>query len=603
MRFLGVMCLISLLGLSACGRMRMADFGSPNVSVSIVGPGTSPSATPSPTPSPTPNPNFGLPAKKIEVLVGDDAPVFRTFDLSGAETGVEMAVTNTSTLPPGLAFNASNGTITGIPTVAGLYTVEVCFRVGGVVTNTCANVVYSILEETAIALTDQRPSTIPNGLCSSLAGIGSLADPIRITTASDLNTCVRNYPKAAFRLMLDIDIGATFPADTFAPLPFFYGNFDGNFHTISNWDWNIITSGVVWPAVGGTTNLHFNGLFRAIGMRAVVKNLTLNDLNLNTGLVDNTASPTYSSSNGFLAGFLRGGVVINVSVMNSTFQCSRACGGLVGNVVNPVISNPFPADVSSIDRNGYLNRVRVGTVNLNSNAEWSYLGGVVGQYNPPFRISQAQTTGLSMLSGNGVGGIAGSNLWGGATSASATDDSRMWLDRCSSLGSISDYSPTNDADFMGGLIGLMRGSETITDSYSRMTLTSSQNDTGQGGLVGSIEVGLRNEKHAIIAHSYFAGTLTGPNTGGVMGEILGGNFTSWSGPYTGANGLHLVRTKAKSSAFGVIGTNAAGINLVNNSTQVFTLQADWETAANFTGWLTSIWSFPLGIYPDHVPPP
>ena len=567
----------------------MADFEGRNILVSISVPGASQSATP----TPTPNPNFGMPVKKIEVLVGDDAPVFRAFDLSGAETGVEMSVTNLASLPPGLTSNAGNGTITGTPTTAGQYTVEVCFQVGGTVTNTCANLVYSILEETAIALADQRPSATPDGLCTSATGLGSLLDPIRITTAIDLDTCVRNYPKAAFCLMADIDIGAVFPADTFAPLPFFYGNFNGDNHTISNWDWNIITSGVMWPGATGP-NLHFNGLFRAIGMRGVVKNLTLNDFQLNTGLED--VAP-YSSTNGFLAGFLRGGVVINVTVMNSTFSCARSCGGVIGNAVNPAISNPYPQDLSSIDRNGYLNRVRVDTVNLNSNAGYSLLGGVVGTYNPPFRISQAKTTSLNMLSGNSVGGIAGSNLMGGSTSAVATDDSRMWLDRCSSQGSIADYSPSNNAAFMGGLIGFMRGSDTITDSYSRMTLSS--NDIGQGGLVGNIEAGIMNEKHAIIAHSYFAGSINSTDPT-VSGELIGSNFAAWDGPFAGVNGLHLVRNKVNASAYGTIGSSAA-INVVNDSTHVFTLPSQWEVPANFTSWLASIWAFPPGMYPDHLP--
>ena len=37
-------------------------------------------------------------------------------------------------------------------------------------------------------------------------------------------------------------------------------------------------------------------------------------------------------------------------------------------------------------------------------------------------------SGCLMLSANSVGGIAGSNLMGALTSASAMDDSRMWLD-------------------------------------------------------------------------------------------------------------------------------------------------------------------------------
>jgi hypothetical protein len=143
----------------------------------------------------------------------------------------------------------------------------------------------------------------------------------------------------------------------------------------------------------------------------------------------------------------------------------------------------------------------------------------------------------------------------------------------------------------------MRGSDTITDSYSRMTLSS--NDIGQGGLVGNIEAGIMNEKHAIIAHSYFAGSINSTDPT-VSGELIGSNFAAWDGPFSGVNGVHLVRNKVNQTAYGTVGSSAA-INVVNDSTQAFTLPAQWEGPANFTSWLASIWAFPPGMYPDHLP--
>jgi hypothetical protein len=591
--------LIAYLGLvliSACGRMRFADFETRGASVAL----SLPSATPpsSPTATPTPYAGFGLPVKKVEVLVGDDSPVFRGLDLSGLNTGVATSVPNPSALPPGLVYNPSEGSITGAPTTPGDYPFDVCYvdQAGNV--STCTGVLYSILAEPPIALASQRPSAVPDGTCSSSSGVGSLDNPIRLSTPTDLNTCVRNYPRAAFRLMNDIGLGSfpgTTPGNSFNPLPFFYGNFDGAHFRIHDWNWSLSTAGISYPGSGGATNLHFNGLFRGIAMGAVVKHLVLESVTIDTGMID---TPPYSSANGILAGFLRGGVVVDVSVVTSQLYCARRCGGLIGAVYNPRKVNPFPEDPSTDYRDGYLNRIGMNSVLLASNANYSNLGGFVGEYNAPFRISRATAVAMSITSGNSVGGIAGSHLLAGAAATSVTDDSRFWLDRCSVEGVVGEF-PGNSAAFMGGLIGFMRGNDTITDSYARVDLDST--DVYLGGLVGNLEPSLNNEKSAIIAYSYFGGTVSGPSTD--RGLLIGGNNGAWNGSFTGDHGIHLVHNKFEQDLnYAAIGSAAtATINVLNNSNQIFTqLPGDWSNPSNYPGWLSSIWMM-TGSYPALQP--
>lgn len=203
---------------------------------------------------------------------------------------------------------------------------------------------------------------------------------------------------------------------------------------------------------------------------------------------------------------------------------------------------------------------------------------------------------MALTSGNVVGGILGSNLFGGASTTLATDDSRLWLDRCSSQGTITDYAG-NNAAFMGGLIGFMRGSDTITNSYSKMTMSSA--DTGLGGLAGVLEPSLNNEKQAIIAHSYFAGTISGAS--GDRGLLIGTNVGAWNGTFTGLNGIHLVHNKIESNlTYGKIGSGAtSNINVINDSDQVFTnLPADWYDPNNFSGWSGLIWNIVSPMLPE-----
>lgn len=603
MRLWGIFGLISVMGLTACGRMRMAAFESRNANIATSSPGATPSATPTPTPNPTPtptpNPNFGLPVKKIEVIVGDVAPVFKAFDLTGSSTSVAMKVSNPGTLPPGLTYSSVLGTITGTPTVPGQYTVEVCYIENSIVTNTCANVVYSILAETDPIPANQRVNTDPDPTCSSSIGLGDLGNPIQLSTAEDLNTCVRNYPKAAFRLAADIDLSSypgSAPATSFNPLPFFYGNFDGNNKTIRNWNWDLVASGVAWPAAAGTNN-YFNGLFRGIGMGAVVKNLTLENVNVNTGFQD---IGSYSRVNGILAGVLRGGAVFNIRVAHSNLNCPQYCGGLIGQIYNPIITNTFPADPSTDYREGYINRVTLDTVNVNSHADFSYMGGVIGLYTVPFRISKATTTGVNLVTGNIGGGIAAGIM---SNAAGTSNDSRFWMDRCSSSGSVNG-NPVQQGAFLGGLIGLMRGSDTITDSYSSASIHSNDMSAGgAGGLVGSIEPGMANEKTAIIAFSYYSGSVSGPVES--SGLLIGKSHGAWygAGTLTGQNGIQLVHNKIQTDpTYGAFGsTQVPGrINVRNNSNQVFTdLPLDWSIPGNFLGWLNSIWSLG-GAYPTHL---
>jgi len=212
--------------------------------------------------------NFALPTTKIEVLFGTEAPLIQAIDLNGQYlTSEGMSVTDEYYIPEGLSFSFSNGTISGTPTTAGSYTIEACSMLGGYKIPTCKNLTYKILAPKAILSVNQRASAVANGFCSSSEGVGSLSDPIILSNPGDLNNCLRNFPKAAFKLKNNISLAA-YTLSSFQPLPSFYGNFDGNGFEISNWTWS--------HAVAGSTVTSYIGLFRSLELNSVVKNLTLN---------------------------------------------------------------------------------------------------------------------------------------------------------------------------------------------------------------------------------------------------------------------------------------------------------------------------------------
>ena len=285
----------------------------------------------------------------------------------------------------------------------------------------------------------------------------------------------------------------------------FTGVLDGNGYTISNLTIN---------------NVAYSGLFAAIGdgagVRGVVKNLGLEDVNI-TGGIAGLASVAVGgdiancyvdgdiSGEGMLGGLIgfAGSCNIEYCYASGTVNSgsfSYATGGLIGEIDesassslisikgNTVISNCFTTNTV---KNGIYVGGLVGLINGQSQNSvvvecayssgsviGTYAGGLMGAFfdgivSNSYSTADVTTVPSSMVSDEAAGGLFGSI--GGDSSVTKTY----------SAGNI-----TNTADYSGAFAGTMDGSVSISDSIWN-TATTGQNVTiGYGGGTESNNKGL-----------------------------------------------------------------------------------------------------------------
>ncbi len=513
--------------------------------------------------------DFALPTVKIETMIGNDVPRLQAIDLSGATAaGGKMMITDPYLLPQGLVLDSSTDSITGNPTKAGVYDIQLCSVQESMKTSDCRNLRYHILAPKNLPAV--RASAVATVACSSSLGTGSSSDPILIASGNDLNTCVRSFPKGAFKMTADIDLAA-FTNSTFNLLPAFYGNFDGNGFTIRNLTWNYATAGSTF--VG---NL---GLFRSLQLNAVVKNLTISSMSL-------TGAAAGSSGVGFLAGYLRGAMVYNVKVQNSTLtNCRRNCSGLVGAILHPAFYNSEsdPAPTSEyID--GYIDRFTGTNLSITNPIDpWGFSGGVVGGiYTTPFRISRAKVN-ATISCGNGGGGIIGFHY----SQQSASTSSNIWIDEAQTSGSVTAGAAGGGAMF-GGIMGSMDSGSFITNSLSTMNLSA--NNVSMGGIAGNVLDSASGLGRFAFVNSYFKGTLSLASPRAMM---VGGTNAYGVRTYASTNRLYLVQTRTLTSTDPVVGgtiTTATDTNQVLNG-------SGFQLPANFALWPSPPWLISVGSDP------
>lgn len=154
-------------------------------------------------------------------------------------------------------------------------------------------------------------------------GSGTAADPYLIFTAGQLNE-IGTHPQDLdkhFRLMADIDLSSYRGSDfhrigTPDDGPF-TGTFDGNYKTLSNFQWSSEWARHV-------------GLFGFLdGEQVRIMNLTLVD--------PNVATETGQYVGG-LAGLLRDGTIVNCHVRRGTISGDNSVGALVGKKEGGVVT-------------------------------------------------------------------------------------------------------------------------------------------------------------------------------------------------------------------------------------------------------------------------
>jgi len=342
----------------------------------------------------------------------------------------------------------------------------------------------------------QLPESQWPPLPSFSGGMGDVDDPYLISNSQQLNSIGHNprLMAAHFKLIDDIDLADVRFFIIGNEIFRFSGIFDGNGHTISNFNYS-------------SKNIRHAGLFGYIdGLHAEVKNLELIDPNVVA------ATEAYSSTVGSLVGHLENGIISGCYVQDGRISGSghNITGGLVG--------------VSY----GVINNCRVTCTVLGT----GYVGGMVGSGSRSRSITNCHA--ICTVSGtNSVGGLLGSS--GGMITSCSSSGNVSGKDRIGGLvggngGEViycySSADVLSSGSEAGGLVGDNTG--TITNSYAAGN-TSGNNIAG--GLVGSNgyinQRDLYWESPGYISNCYSTGVVSGTSTvGGLLGHNVVGTVTS-----------------------------------------------------------------------------
>lgn len=333
---------------------------------------------------------------------------------------------------------------------------------------------------------------------------GAQTNPYLIYNFAQLND-VRSFLGAThaskyFKLMNDIDASPTITA-TWIPIgsntSMFYGNFDGNNHTISN-----LKSLYYGP---------YHGLFGMTAAGSTVKNIILS----------NTCSFLGDGDTGSVVGHNKGLVQNCYSFASVSIGNADGGGGVVGNNLGTIQASRFMGSISrsgggvtcnkigGIAGNNETGALIENCFSTGSVAGNTWCGGLVGWNNGT--INRCYTTGTITGAGNSIGGLVGQH------NGSITNS----------------YSRANvsGASYIGGLIGHTQGS-TIINSYSTGTVSGGQ----RGGLCG--------QPGATITSSYWDTQTSGIATSyGGTGKTTAqmktqSTYTGWDYTWETTNGTN-----------------------------------------------------------------
>ena len=361
------------------------------------------------------------------------------------------------------------------------------------------------------------------------------ANTIVISTAEELERLQGHALVLSYELNADIDLGGM----EWTPIAIFYGTFDGNGYTVSNFKI--------------TTGRQYVGLFGY--NKGVIENL---------GVENFTVNVSYSGAvyAGGLVGYNSGDITNSYATGNvsATGGSSAYAGGLVG---------------YNTSSGGITNSCATGDVSATGSSNDAYAGGLVGYNTSSGGITNSYATGDVSASASSAyaGGLVGDNDSGSITNSYAAGD-------VSATGSYSAYA--------GGLVGGNYGS--ILNSYAtgEVSATSSYSNSYAyaGGLVGY------NTSNGGITNSYATGNVsaTGGSSsyvyaGGLVGYKNGGSITNCY-RYRGQTFYRKEGSTTYSTASNTLGTAKDLTTLRSVSFNTSTL-----------GWDESVWKFVEGAFP------
>jgi hypothetical protein len=389
-------------------------------------------------------------------------------------------------------------------------------------------------------------------------GTGEPNEPYLICTPGQLNTIgaeLGDWDKH-FKLMADIDL-QEYSEEQFNIIGTmrdkFVGSFDGAGFTISNFSYS-------------AGNKNFIGLFSQVGVGAQIKDLTLDNIEIEVekgssvgalvgfnlrGIISgcrisgNVIGGDGSGNLGTLVGFNSWGTVSNCSAAGSVTGASNVAsiGGLVGNNAH--------GDIYDC----------TATTMVSGGPGSSNIGGLVG-------YSEAGTISNSFAAGN----VSGDTSLGGLVGYK-NDGSII---QCYAIGDVSGNTR------LGGLVG-RNDSGSISDCY---TTCSINGDDALGGLVG------RNHKGSV-SYCYAAGTVNGNNRlGGLVGNEDRGSYISsfWD---TNANPGLTGAGDIDPDPNDIVGRTRAEMQ-----TESTFLEAGWDFVGEITNSTEDIWKITEGLsYP------
>ncbi len=329
-----------------------------------------------------------------------------------------------------------------------------------------------------------------------------------ISTKEELNA-VRNDLAGKYVLTADIEFteadfaeggafyngGAGWTPIGTAETPF-TGTFDGNGHTIKGLKVNIESDYDIYAGLFGYVN---GGTVRNVGMI---------DSNIKAG-------EYYNAYVGGIVGYLVGGFIEgcyntgDITTSSSSYESRSYAGGIVGYLVGGVIegcyntgditassfyeSNSYAGGIAGYD-DGYTairNCHNTGSVTGDS----TYAGGIAGNLDNSTTITSCYNTGS--VTGNLAGGIVG-YVYGGS----------ITISNCYNTGSVT-------GNLAGGIAGILNNSTTITSCYNTGSVTG--DSTYAGGIAGYV-----CGSSTTISNCYNTGSVTGDyNVGGIAGYVNG----------------------------------------------------------------------------------
>jgi uncharacterized protein YjdB len=370
-------------------------------------------------------------------------------------------------------------------------------------------------------------ATVANGLVTAIAQ-GNATITVRTVDGNHTATCAVTVinPAPDTSWYYDNPTATTFTiydAGQLAGLAVLVNNGTSNFSgkTIilgNNIDLSAYASGDGWIPIGDNSR-RFSGVFDGNGK--TISNLTIN-----------RTSDNYIGLFGYVGGYVSGGTVQNLGIVNASINGGSNVGGIAGIVQqDSSITNCYSTGVisgtgnsaggiaGSVTNSSIANCYSTGSVSGSGN----YVGGIAGSVGSSSSITNCYSTGA--VSGNiNVGGIAGSvgyyssitNCYntGGAVSGSndvggiAGDVLSSSITNCYSTGSVS-----GSGNYVGGIAGYVCRDSSITNCYSTGAVSGNNNVGGIAGVVGG----------STITNCYSTGAVSGnsSNSYSVVGGIAG----------------------------------------------------------------------------------